>query len=161
MIGDSAFEASRRMRLRHRDRQEGLGPAGGNEGRTASAVARGVARPYGRIGTCPARDSPVKLGRHPSTEIRIDPSQGPARRRAPQAAHPTKAAVGDPARSASRRMRPVLPLRRDPTARRSQIVRTAPSGKTSLSVCWTMVAGSGRGGTKRMAGGRTSAGDGL
>jgi hypothetical protein len=40
----------------------GLGPAGGNEGRTASPVARDVARPYGRIGTCPARDNPVKGG---------------------------------------------------------------------------------------------------
>jgi hypothetical protein len=40
----------------------GLGPAGGNEGRTAGAVARDVARPYGRIGTCPARDNPVKGG---------------------------------------------------------------------------------------------------
>ena len=39
------------------------------------------------------------------------PPQGPSRRRAPQAAHSTEAAFGDPARSAPCRMRPVFPLR--------------------------------------------------
>jgi hypothetical protein len=70
----------------------------------ADLEADGKTRAPGAAG----QRTPIRLWK---PRCNTGPPQGPSRRRAPQAAHSTEAAFGDPARSAPCRMRPVFPLR--------------------------------------------------